>query len=338
LEEKLRKTINYNRYIKKGYLGILALCLLFLLIACSGTGETKSTISEDISSNKNSLQNSKDNKVTDESTNAIASDITVNGQLKVHYINVGQADSILIQQGSQNMLIDAGTNASANTLIGYLKAENIKKLDYLILTHPHEDHIGGADVVIDTFNIGTVLMPKVTSNTKTFKDVVTSMNKKSLKAKLPVVGDSFKLGEASCNILGPINTVVGDLNTYSIVLKLTFGSNKFIFTGDAQVSNEKDMINKGMDLSADVLKLGHHGSRTSTSQQFLDKVNPKYAVISCGIKNDYGHPHKEVMQRLQAKKIKVYRTDENGTIVCTSDGKNISFSTEPEDYKYEGVN
>lgn len=334
----MRKTINYDRYLKKGYLGILVLCLLFLLTACSGTGETKSTISKDISSNKNSLQNSKDNKVTDESTNTIVSDITVNGQLKVHYINVGQADSILVQQGSQNMLIDAGTNASANTLIGYLKAQNIKKLDYLILTHPHEDHIGGADVVIDTFNIGTVFMPKVTSNTKTFKDVVTSMNKKSLKAKQPVVGDSFKLGEASFNILGPINTVVGDLNTYSIVLRLTFGSNKFIFTGDAQVSNEKDMINKGMDLSADVLKLGHHGSRTSTSQQFLDKVNPKYAVISCGIKNDYGHPHKEVMQRLQAKKIKVYRTDENGTIVCTSDGKNISFSTEPGDYKYESGN
>lgn len=331
----MSSNVKYNRYIKKAYLGILALFLSFLFIACSAPGETKSTLSEDISNNKNLQQN---NNSSNEGNKNSTSDATVNGQLKIHYINVGQADSILVQQGNHNMLIDTGTNTSTNTLIAYLKGQNIYKLDYLILTHPHEDHIGGADAVINTFNIGIVYMPKVTSNTKTFKDVVAAMNKKSLKAKQPVVGDSFKLGEASCNILGPINTVSGDLNTYSIVLKLTFGNNKFMFTGDAQISNEKDVINKGFDLSADVLKLGHHGSHTSSSQEFLNKVNPKYAVISCGVKNDYGHPHKEVMERLQTMKIKVYRTDESGTIICTSDGKNISFNTEPGDYKYEGGN
>lgn len=318
-----------SKLIYKRYIVLLLLAMLIMLTGCS-TNNSKSAIGGDIQSSTNSKLDSESN---DNSANNTAAEITVNGKLKVHYINVGQGDSILVQQGSQNMLIDAGTNDSTETLINYLKSQNIKKLDYLILTHPHEDHIGGADAVINSLDIETIYMPKVTANTKTFKDVVTAMNKKSLKAKVPVVGTNFKLGDATCNILGPINTVSGDLNTYSIVLKVTFGNNKFLFTGDAQVSNEKYMINKGLDLSADVLKLGHHGSHTSTSQDFLNKVNPKYAVVSCDIKNDYGHPHKEVMQRLQAKNIKLYRTDESGTIICLSDGKNISFNTKPGDYK-----
>lgn len=259
---------------------------------------------------------------------------TAKAQIKIHYINVGQGDSELVQQGGKNMLIDTGTNASTKTLIAYLKKQGIKKIDYLVLTHPHEDHIGGADAVINTFAIGAVYMPKITANTTTFKDVITAMNKKKLKATVPTPGATFKLGSASCMILGPINSDKDDLNTYSIVLKITFGSNKFLFTGDAQASNEQDMIAKGYDLSADVLKVGHHGSHTSTSDAFLSKVSPKFAIISCGKGNDYGHPHKETMQKLQAKKIPVYRTDECGTIICTSDEKNITFSTKPGDYKY----
>lgn len=255
-------------------------------------------------------------------------------QIKIHYINVGQGDSELIQQKDKNMLIDAGTNASTNSLISYLKKQGIKKIDYLILTHPHEDHIGGADAVINTFAIGIVYMPKITTTTSTFKDVITAMNKKKLKATVPTPGATFKLGSANCMILGPINSNKDDLNTYSIVLRVTFGSSKFMFTGDAQMSNEQDMISKEYDLSADVLKVGHHGSHTSTSDAFLDKVNPKYAVISCGKGNDYGHPHKETVDKLKNKSVKVYRTDECGTIVCTSDGKSISFNVKPGDYKY----
>jgi competence protein ComEC len=134
-------------------------------------------------------------------------------------------------------------------------------------------------------------------------------------------------------LYGPVNPNSKDLNTTSIVIKLTYSNTKFLFTGDAQTSNEEGMINKGYDLSSDVLKVGHHGSGTSTSKAFLYKVNPKYAVISCGKNNDYGHPHKSIMEKLQTQKITVYRTDESGTIVCTSDGKNIRFSTSPGDYK-----
>ena len=257
--------------------------------------------------------------------------------MKVHYINVGQGDSILIQQGSQNMLIDTGTNASTSSLMVYLNSLNIKKIDVLVLTHQHEDHIGGADAVIKAFNIGTLYMNKVTTTTKTYKDVINAMISKGLKPTAPSAGATFKLGDANCTILSPINTNSKDLNTYSIVIKLVYGNNKFLFTGDAQASNEKDMINKGFDLSADVLKVGHHGSDTSTSDAFLSKVNPKYAVISCGKNNDYGHPHKSTMDKLQAKGIAVYRTDESGTIVCTSDGKNISFNVKAGDYKYGSV-
>ena len=259
---------------------------------------------------------------------------SVNGTLKVHYINVGQGDSILIQQGSKNMLIDTGTNASTNSLMAYLQSLNIKKIDVLVLTHPHEDHIGGADAVIKAFDIKTLYMNKVTTTTKTYKDVINAMISKGLKPTAPNAGDSFKLGSENCTILSPINTDYKDLNTYSIVIKLVYGNNKFLFTGDAQASNEEDMINKGYDLSADVLKVGHHGSDTSTTDAFLSKVNPKYAVISCGKDNDYGHPHKSTMDKLQAKGVSVYRTDESGTIVCTSNGKKISFNVNEGDYKY----
>lgn len=255
------------------------------------------------------------------------------GTLKIHYIDVGQGDSILLQQGGKNMLIDAGTNKSTDSLLKYLDEQNIDKIDYLILTHPHEDHIGGADKVISRFNIGTVIMPKITASTKTFKDVVSAMNAKNLKATSPVPGSKFKLGDADCTILGPINSDRDDLNTYSVVLKVKYKDASFMFTGDAQASNEQDMIGRGYDLKADVLKAGHHGSRTSSSQDFLDRVNPRYAVISCGKGNDYGHPHKQIMDRLKKMGIKVYRTDESGTIICTSNGKNISFNRSLGSYK-----
>lgn len=297
--------------MKKFFSFLVTLLLLLSMAACSpgesnaGTGQNDSGIQNGGTSEQSRTESS---------------------ILKIHYIDVGQGDSILLQQGEQNMLIDTGTNDSTDSLISYLKGLNLQRIDYLVLTHPHEDHIGGADKVIEQFNIGSVIMPKVTVTTKTFKDVVFAMNEKKLKAVSPVPGSEFRLGNAECVIYGPINSRKDDLNTYSIVLKVTFGSTRFLFTGDAQVSNEQDMIKKGYDLRADVLKVGHHGSRTSSSKAFLEKVNPEYAVISCGKGNDYGHPHKVIMDRLKKMGIKVYRTDESGTIVCTSDGKNIKFN------------
>lgn len=302
--------------MKKRIIGLISIItiLIFVITGCSKPNDNST------SSNKNQSSN----------TNAKT---TTNGQLKVHYIDVGQGDGILIEQGTHNMLIDAGTNEDEKLMVDYLNKEGIKHLDYVVGTHPHEDHIGGLDAVIKNFDIGTIYMPKTTTNTKTFEDVLKALKSKNLKITTPVVGSTFKLGNASCEILAPNSSKYQDLNNYSIVIKLTYGSNKFLFTGDAESLSEKEILSKGFDVSADVLKLGHHGSSSSTSTEFLNKVNPKYAIVSCGKDNDYGHPHSETMKKLEKKQIKLYRTDENGTIICTSDGKDLSFNVKTGDYK-----
>lgn len=322
------------------------LAVIAFIIMCFGVGlSPKTNTSNKISASSNksvestTKKSTVQNKAKTNSTSAVSksenktqSNSSASGQLKVHYIDVGQGDSILVQNNGQNMLIDTGTNASTGALINYLQKQSINKIDYLVLTHPHEDHIGGADAVIKTFDIGTIYMNQKSTTTNTYKDVINAISSKGIKPVQPALGTTFKVGAANCVVYGPVNPNSDDLNTYSIVIKLTFGSNKFLFTGDAQASNEEGMINNGYDLSADVLKVGHHGSHTSTSDAFLAKVNPKYAVISCGKGNDYGHPHEETMDKLKAKNIPVYRTDENGTIVATSDGNSISFSCNPGDY------
>ncbi|WP_291581552.1 ComEC/Rec2 family competence protein [Clostridium sp. UBA6640] len=256
-------------------------------------------------------------------------------KLMVHFIDVGQADSILIEQGNSTMLIDAGNNDDGKIIKDYLSKRNITKIDYLVGTHPHEDHIGAMDDVIYEFEIGKIFMPKKTSTTKTYRDVVTAANKKSLKFTAPKVGDSFKLGEATFTILAPIKDYE-DANDSSIVLKMKYGNNTFLFTGDAEGPSEQDILNSKSDLTADVLKLGHHGSRTSSSDKFLDAVNPKYGVITCEKNNDYGHPHIETVKKMSERNIKLYRTDEQGTIVANSDGKKITFNKSVASYK-EGV-
>lgn len=248
------------------------------------------------------------------------------GMLKVHYIDVGQADSILIQSNGEAMLIDAGNNGDSEAVVDYIKSQNIKRLAYVIGTHPHEDHIGGLDAVIESFDIGSVYMPKAISTTKTFEDVLKAVSNKGLKVNAPIPGTNIKLGNATCTILAPNGSNYDETNNHSIVIKLSHGNNSFLFTGDSESVSEEEMIEKGFDLSADVLKVAHHASKSSTTQDFLDRVNPKYAVISVGQDNKYGHPDKAVVDRLKKKDIIIYRTDENGTIIATSDAKSIVFN------------
>lgn len=258
----------------------------------------------------------------------------LDGDLQVHFIDVGQADSILITQGKHNMLIDAGTNEAGSVVVDYLNTKGIKDFDYVVGTHPHEDHIGGLDNVINKFNITTLLLPKVTSNTKTFKDVVQSASNKNLKLTVPKVGSKYKLGDATFEILAPNSEKYESTNNYSIVIKLTYGKNKFLFTGDAETLSEEEILANGVDISADLLKIGHHGSYTSTSTKFLEAVNPKYAVICVGKDNKYNHPVKSVMERLKKNNIDVYRTDELGSIIATSDGEKITFNVDKGSYNY----
>lgn len=317
--EKMWGTLRNRKFNKVGRTILTTiLCGFFIIftIGCS-SGSDKS------------VNQVNDKKLTNEVLNT---NVSVNGELKVHFIDVGQADSILIQQGNSSMLIDAGNNEDSETVKNYIASQGIKKLDYVIGTHPHEDHIGGLDYVINSFEIGSIYMPKATSTTKTFKDVINSIQAKKIQITIPQSGDSIKLGQADCKILAPNSASYEDANNYSIVIKVTFGNNTFMFTGDAEALSEKEMLNKGFDVKADVLKVGHHGSSSSTSDEFLKKVSPKYAVISVGKDNDYGHPHKETMAKLKNSGISVYRTDECGTIVCTSDGNNINFSSKSGSY------
>lgn len=307
---------------------IITLAIIFLTGGFIGsTVEDKTDVNNDTVTVLQG-ENTKENLKNDKNEN-----ISVNGELKVHFIDVGQADSILIENKDEYMLIDAGNNADSDLVVNYIKENNIKSLKYVIGTHPHEDHIGGLDKVIDNFNIGTLYMPKVTATTKTFKDVVASAKSKKLNFTVPRVGEKFTLGDSTCTIFAPNSESYEDMNDCSIVIKLEYGDTSFLFTGDAEEASEKEMINKEFNLKSTVLKLGHHGSHTSTSEEFLNKVNPTYGVITVGQDNDYGHPRQNVMDRLKNKGIKVYRTDEQGTIIATSNGAEVKFNAKPGSYK-----
>lgn len=249
------------------------------------------------------------------------------GNLIVHYIDVGQgASQLILTPSGKTMLIDGGNNDDEGRVVNYLKKEGVKKVDVLIGTHPDADHIGGLDAVVDAFDIGYIYMPKVSSNTKTFESLLTSIANKNLKVSTAKAGIDIKLDEQlTVKMLAPVNTY-NDKNNMSAVIKVTFGSNSFLFTGDAEAESEQDMVSSGTDLKADVLLVGHHGSNSSTSQSFLNAVNPKYAVIQVG-DNNYGHPTDRILKRLTDKKIKIYRNDKQGNIIFTSNGKDITRSS-----------
>ena len=270
--------------------------------------------------------------------------INVDGNLQIHFIDVGQADSILIKQDNNYMLIDGGNNEDGDMLVKYLKEQGVEKLDYIIATHPHEDHIGGLDDVLNEFDTDLVLMPDKITTTKTFEDFLLAIkNRQDTKnkngenvtlKKVPKLEEKYNLGNASFVIYAPNSSSYDELNNYSIVIKLSFGNNTFLFTGDAEKLSEKEMLDKNYDLKADVLKIGHHGSSTSTSDEFLEAVSPKYAVLSVGEDNSYNLPKKTVMDKFKNNNIPVYRTDEQGTIILNSDGTNITFNKEAGTYSY----
>ena len=245
-------------------------------------------------------------------------------KLQIWFLDVGQADSILIQNGDANMLIDAGNNEDGEKLVSYFQSLGIESFQYVIGTHAHEDHIGGMNNIIDNFNIGTFYMPDAITTTATFESVLDSLEAKNIAFQTPSIDSIFKLGNATIDVLY-VGTDDSDLNNTSIVLKLTYGNTSVLFMGDAE--KEVETIIEKKDISADVLKVGHHGSNTSSSKTFLEKVNPNYAIISVGTGNSYGHPSNTTIQNLENQNIQIYRTDENGTIIMTSDGTNITFQT-----------
>jgi beta-lactamase superfamily II metal-dependent hydrolase len=249
--------------------------------------------------------------------------------LKVHFIDVGQGDAILIQSDESHMLIDAGEKHNSDTLIGYLKDNGVTKLDYVIGTHPHSDHIGGLANVIDGFQIGKVIMPHAISTTKTYENLLDTIADNNLKITKPVVGTEYILGSASFVIIAPNGSDYKNLNDFSVGIKLVHNENSFVFTGDAEIYSENEILQNGIDLKADVFKLAHHGSSTSNSDDFLDAINPIICIVSAKKDNSYGHPHVEIMQAIKDRDIHLYRTDEQGTIILESNGKEITADREP---------
>ena len=256
--------------------------------------------------------------------NQINETIDGNANFKIYYLDVGEADSILIENNGEYALIDAGNNEDGKNLVDFFNTLGITNFKYVIGTHGHEDHIGGMDDIIKNFNIEHFYMPDVLVNNKTFEEIIDNLDKKGIEYETPLIDSTFTMAESKFTVLY-IGDDKEDLNMDSIILKLNYKNTSYLFTGDAPTDAEREILNK--DLKSDVLKVGHHGSRYSTSANFLKKVYPKYAIISVGKDNDYGHPHNVILDKLNRIGSKVYRTDTDGTILLTSDGENINIET-----------
>lgn len=317
---------------KNKRLFVLPFLLLALIFFVFGCGDTSSDTSTDLTSpttetvdieqtdnNQNADEPASPDEPADEDKST-----TPSGQMKVHFINVGQGDSILIQfHNGQTMLIDAGPDDS---VLSYLNQQGIKKINYLVATHPHADHIGGMAAVIRTFDIEKVYMPRVSHTSKTYENILLAVKSKGLKIISAKAGTTILDQEGlKVNIVAPCGSSYDDLNNYSAVIKIQHGNTAFLLTGDAEAESEQQMLSS--NLKADVLKVGHHGSNSSTTSSFLKAVSPKYAVISCGAGNQYGHPHQETLSKLANAGVKTYRTDTSGTVIFISDGKTLTVKT-----------
>ncbi len=294
--------------------GVTSFVLMLVAIGCTPTSENT-----DIPAIERESE-----AVTSEEPTDVTSD------MEVHFIDVGQGDATLVKADGKYMLIDAGDNSKGTAVQNYLKKQNVKKLDYLILTHTDADHIGGADVIISKFDVDTLFIGDFKKENKTYEELMNAINYKGLQYSTPAVGNEYTLGNAVFTILAP-NTVYNDPNNSSIAILLRNGDNRFLFTGDCEEEAETDILANGMEIDCDVYKVGHHGSKTASCQEFLKAITPTYAIISCAQGNSYRHPHAETLNNLRSMGVKVFRTDEQGSIVAYSNGIEITWNCAPSD-------
>ncbi|MBR3887528.1 MAG: MBL fold metallo-hydrolase [Clostridia bacterium] len=251
-------------------------------------------------------------------------------------IECGQADSFLFQQENFVALVDCGTRSTGDDVVEYLKSIGITKIDLLFGTHPHDDHMGGMYDVITNFEIGKIIIPKIKVGevtTNWYLKLVEEIKNKNHTVEYPTVNTVYTLGDATMTVLGPLSEPDDNLNNYSIVMKVTYGNMDVLMTGDAEKEVEAEIIASGVNLDAEILKVGHHGSNTSSTEAFLDAIAPDYALISCKVGNKHDHPTAETMEKLKERNIEVYRTDESGTVILTITANDVTFNTDPDDYK-----
>lgn len=272
-----------------------------------------------------------------ETEEPVSENVSGSAEAQVYFIDVGQGDSELIRlkDSGIDILIDAGTRSTKQELADYLKELGVEDIDILIGTHPHEDHIGGMAKIIEEFPIGTLYLPEtseeMTPTTKTYESLLDAVEKMDVTMRTASAGDVLlEQGNTSFKVLSPSHTDYDNLNDYSIVTRLKVGDTAFLFQGDAETPVEEEILDSGADVSCDVIKLGHHGSSTSSSRAYLEAANPSAAVISCGVGNEYGHPHRETMDLLEKLSITPYRTDTQKTLLAETDGKTIVWQTELE--------
>lgn len=258
--------------------------------------------------------------------------VTCDDDLEVHFIDVGQGDCIFITAGGQNMLIDCGEASCFGDVAEYLNKLDVTHLDYVVGTHPHSDHMGGMSSVISSYDVGTVIIPHLDDSdipdTRYFENFLDACDEKNLMLTEAQVGQVIALGDARAEIIAPCSDDYNGANNYSIGILLTHGNNDFLFTGDAEKLAENEMLESGKLHHVKVYKAGHHGSDTSSSQEFLNVISPDYAVVSCGVGNSYGHPHQVTLDKLEEYTRQIFRTDVNGSIVFESDGINLKIKTE----------
>ena len=260
-------------------------------------------------------------------SSAAAAVDTVEAPFEMHFIDVGQALSVLVECDGQYMLYDGGNVDDGSLVVSYLQSQGVEQLEYVFCSHAHEDHVGGLAAALAYFPTYHVYSPVTEASTKCFKDFVKYTQQQGLQVEVPAVGTTWPLGGATVTMVGPV-AQYSDTNDTSIVLRIDYGSTSFLLTGDMEKTAESDLVASGANLKADVLQVGHHGSSTSTGYAFLNAVLPEMGIISCGVNNKYGHPHEETLSILRDAKVDVYRTDLQGTITIGSDGQNYTVATE----------
>lgn len=303
---------------KRTVIAFLAAALIIGLASCAPGGVTSSHTSTPTSPATAAPKTSLPSATT----------TAAGGTLNVYFLDVGQGDSEIITLGGRAVLIDAGTDNSTATLIDDIKRMGISRFDVVVGTCPTDDHIGGMAAIINEFDIGTIYMPRVSPDTKTYSDVLTAIKNKGLTITAPETAATFGLGPAYFTILAPNSSTYEDLKNYSIVVRLNYVTTSFLFTGDAQLDSENEMLARHYNLKADVLKVGDHGSSSATSLSFLGDIAPSYAVIEVGADDPSGDPESTTLGKLANDGVKVYRTDLNGTVVFTSDGRSLKVSTQ----------